>query len=336
MEPTYWANQKQSYQDAITYIHQRFSNTVTSFRTPWPKMNEAGVDGLEWHTMTVIAARPKTGKTVIKDQIVREITKHNPGQNINVLEFQLEMVAKASKVREFCSVLGKPYKYICSASKEPTERITETEIRELLKYSKTAISVDKCPVDIVEKPCTVEMFVKIISLYMEQHSQVINNKRLYTNTVVTLDHSCLLLKSKQHKNKTDMLYDLGEAVTGLKRKYPIAFIILSQLGRDAENAERNENGKYGNYVLDNDLFGGDALFQHADMVIGVNRPALRCIEYYGPERFIISDDAILVWHFLKCRSGDTRISFFRAEFDKMEVSEMDTPAQQKKLSFNVD
>ena len=35
-------------------------------------------------------------------------------------------------------------------------------------------------------------------------------------------------------------------------------------------------------------------------------------------------------HFLKCRNGDNRMSFFRAEFEKMRVSEMETPAQQER------
>ena len=71
------------------------------------------------------------------------------------------------------------------------------------------------------------------------------------------------------------------------------------------------------------------------MCIGINRPANKFIEYYGPERFIIHDDTVLVFHFLKCRNGDTRMSFFRAEFDKMEIHEMPTPGiQQKRVNTN--
>ena len=65
--------------------------------------------------------------------------------------------------------------------------------------------------------------------------------------------------------------------------------------------------------------------QHADMVVGVNRPAKRNITAYGPSKFIIADESVLVWHFLKCRSGDTGLNFFKAEFDKMRVVEMPTP-----------
>jgi replicative DNA helicase len=325
----YWASQKQAYQKALSYVHARQQGTITSFKTPWIKVNDAGVNGLEWQSMTVIAGRPGTGKTLIKDQIIREGFVNNKGQNIRVLEFQFEMVARASKVREFCAVLGKPYKYVCSAYEK--DKLSKEDFDKLHEHSKEAVNIDKYPVDIVEKPCEVNIFQKIIESYMHKHSQVLDNEqRIYTNTVVTIDHSLLFKMSKAHKNKTDMLYDLGEVITALKRQYPIAFIILSQLGRHVESPERNENGKYGNYVLETDIFGGDALMQHADMVIGINRPAMKFIEYYGPDRYIIMDDTVLVFHFLKTRTGDTRMSFFKAEFDKMRVVEMSTPGVQQK------
>jgi hypothetical protein len=144
--------------------------------------------------------------------------------------------------------------------------------------------------------------------------------REYTKTIITLDHSLLLKKAPFEKDKLDTLFALGEALTDLKRKYPIAFIVLSQLNRDIDRPERNEDGKYGNHILESDIYGADALLQHADTLIGVNRP-------------VIEDMSVLVFHFIKARNGDTRMSFMRAEFDKMRVSEMPTPAtQERKLT----
>lgn len=326
----YWSSQKTAYREALKYIHGRKTGVITSFKTPWPKMNDAGVNGFEWHSLTVIGGRPGTGKTLIKDQIVREGFKRNKGQNIRILEFQLEMVAKASKVREFSSVLGRPYKYICSAY--PDDKITDTDLQKLYEHSKQAVDVNTAAIDIVEKSVTPDEYASIVEAYMEEHSTEVDGNKVYTNTVITLDHSYLLNQGSL-KSKTDMLYRLGETLTRLKRAYPIAFIILSQLGRHVESPERNENGKYGNYILETDLLGGDALFQHADIVLGLNRPATKFIEYYGPERFIIKDDSVLVGHFLKCRNGDTRMSFFEAQFDKMSIQEMETPpTQQKRVS----
>jgi replicative DNA helicase len=328
-----WKDQRAAYKDALKYINGRKQGIITSFKTPWNKVNDAGVNGFEWHSMTVIGGRPGTGKTLIKDQIIRESFSRNKGQNINVLEFSFEMVAKASKVREFCSILGKSYKYVCSAYSD--NKLTDEDFNTLYAHAKKAVDIDKYPVSIVENPCEVEQIKRIVNDYMIENSQIIDGNRVFTNTVITLDHSYLVNKSKSEKSKTDMLYNLGEALTDLKRKFPIAFIVLSQLGRHVESPERNENGKYGNYILETDILGGDALFQHADMCIGINRPAMKFIEYYGPERYIIQDDSVLVFHFLKTRTGDTRMSFFKAMFEKMEVQEMPTPGiQQKRVNTN--
>jgi len=318
-----WQSQKKGYQEALSYIHARRQGLITSYKTPWPKVKDAGVNGFEWQSLTVIGGRPGTGKTLIKDQIVREGFEINNGQTIRVLEFQFEMVARASKVREFSSALNKPYKYICSA--DENDKLTVEDFQKLHEHAKKMVDIDKFPVDIVEKACTVETFKSIVTDYMETYAQEIDGKKVYINTVVTVDHSNLFKQGRSENSKTDMLYNLGEALTDLKKRYPIAFIVLSQLKRDVEKPERNEDGKYGNYVLETDILGGDALFQHADIVIGVNRPAKKFIKYYGPERYIIDDDTVLVWHFLKCRNGDTRVSFFKALFNQMKVIEMPAP-----------
>jgi replicative DNA helicase len=324
----HWSSQKAAYQEALKYVHARQQGLITSYKTPWSKVNEAGVNGFEWSSLTLIGGRPGTGKTLVKDQIIREGFKHNIGQNIRVLEFQLEMVARASKVREYCAVLGKSYKYICSAYDK--EKLTDEDFNKLHAHSKKACDIDKYPVDIVEKPPSVEIFGKIVDAYMEKHSQVIDGKKVYINTVITLDHSYLIKKAKGENSKTDMLYNLGEMLTLKKRQFPIAFIVLTQLGRGVETPERNENGKYGNYILETDILGGDALFQHADLCIGINRPAMKFIDFYGPDRWIITDDTVLVFHFLKTRTGDTRMSFFRAEFERMSIVEINAPGQQQK------
>jgi hypothetical protein len=124
-----------------------------------------------------------------------------------------------------------------------------------------------------------------------------------------------------------MLYALGEALTYMKKKYPVAFLVLSQLNRNVDNPDRVRDGEYGNYVLDSDLFGADALLQHADVVLGINKPSIRKIRQYGPEKYIIEDDETLVFHFLKSRNGLTKMSFFKLDRDLMRIVEIEPPAQ---------
>jgi replicative DNA helicase len=325
MEKQPWSNRSNSFKDALRYLKGRKDGIIKSLQTPWVKVNDAGVDGIEWHTMFVVGGRPGTGKTMFKDQLIREISINNPSEELRVLEFQFEMFGRASVIREFSSVLKMSYKQLCSADKTHGP-ISESVLQRCLDYAKAQSSL---PIDVVEEPCTVKEFKRIIERYMLAHSYkeeiggMIVTK--YINTVVTIDHSNLFKQDSNEKSKTDMLYNLGEIITELKRKYPIIFVVLSQLKRDVETPERNENGKYGNYILETDLLGGDALYQHADLVLGLNRPGMKFIRFYGPEKYVINDDKILVGHFLKCRNGDVRMSFFKSVPEIMSIEEIEAP-----------
>jgi len=319
-----WNSQREGFQDSLKYLQGRMHGQIKSLKTPWPKFNDATTDGIEWNTLTVIGGRPASGKTLIAEQIVRESFPLNPGENFRVLQFQFEMLARTSAIREYSSVIGKSYKYLCSAD----GKLSDSDLQKCYDYAKAKI---RYPIDVVEKPCTIEEFKQIIGEYMMEHASYdSDNNMILPKVLITIDHSLLFKKAGYEKDKHDMLNNLGEALTLLKRQFPIAFIVLSQLNRNIDNPERSEEGKYGNYVLESDLFGADALLQHADTVIGINRPAKQKIRFYGPDRYVIEDDRVIVLHFLKCRNGDTRLSFFRAEFEKMKIVEMITPPQQEK------
>jgi replicative DNA helicase len=314
-----WKSQKNGFLESLNYLKGRREGAIKSLKTPWYKFNDATTDGLEWHSMTVIGGRPGAGKTLIKDQIIREAFKLNPGENFRVLEFQFEMLARTSAIREYASVLGRSYKYLCSAD----GLLSQEDLATCYNHAKERV---KYPIDIVETPITVNEIKEVVHNYMQEH--IVNGN--YTKTIITLDHSLLVKKASYEKDKYDTLYNLGEAITDLKRKYPIIFIILTQLNRNIDNPERNEDGKYGNYILESDIFGADALLQHADTVVGLNRPGKQKIRFYGPDRYMIEDDRVLVLHFLKCRNGDARMSFFRAQFEIMTIVEMETPPQQER------
>jgi hypothetical protein len=184
----------------------------------------------------------------------------------------------------------------------------------------------------VEEPPTVTKFESIVNTYMKQNKYKKNGKMVYENTIITIDHSILLLKSRG-QGEREMLYELGAAITRLKRKYPIIFIVLSQLNRSIDNPERNEDGKYGNYVLESDIFGGDALMQHTDLAIGLNRPGKQKIKYYGPERYIIPDANLLVMHHIKARQGDVGLAFYNCDFSRMSIVDIKKPEKQGKGDF---
>ena len=225
------------------------------------------------------------------------------------------MVGRTSAIREFSSITGKTYKELCSAG----STLTTDVLNVCHQYAKERV---KYPVDIIGTPMTVNQMRDQIDMYMNEHQG--------QKTIITLDHTILVKRAPYQNNRLDMLFELGEFFTQCKRDYPCLFIALSQLNRNIDNPERAIDGKYGNYILESDIFGSDAMLQHADTLIGINRPAKQKIRFYGPDRYIIEDDRTLVLHFLKARNGDTRMSFFKAHFEQMEIAEMITPGQQQR------
>lgn len=318
-----WKPQKDGFLDSLNYLQGRMRGEIKSLKTPWIKFDDAGTNGIEWNSTVVIGARPGTGKTLLKDQLIRESFIKNPGEDFRVLDFELEMMGRTSAIREYSSVLGRSYKYLCSAD----GILAESDLTKCHEYAKGRV---KYPIDIVEEAPTISEFIEIIIDYMNTHSVKEGTNTIYKKTIICIDHSYLFKKGPNEKDKFEMLYNLGEALTFLKRRYPIIFIVLTQLNRSVDNPERNENGQYSNYILTSDIFGADALLQHADILVGINMPGRQKIQYYGPDRFIIQDDSIIAMHFLKCRNGDNRIGFFKAEFDKMRIIEIPVPATQQK------
>jgi hypothetical protein len=237
------------------------------------------------------------------------------------------MPEKTLGMRAFSAITQKDYGVLHSKY----EPLQEEIYNKCKQYTSTLNKNNK--VFSIYRPCTVNEFCASIDYHFKTNVKEVNGTKVYPKLLVTVDHSALFKRDKHEKDRFEMLYNLGEALTFMKRTYPLSFVILSQLNRNIDDPKRAVEGTYGNYVLDSDLFGADALLQHADIVLGINKPAARKIRYYGPERIQITDPETLVFHFLKCRNGDTRISFFRLDRDTIRIVEMNTPTQNNKIQI---
>jgi len=317
-------SERDALRKALLKMKARRSGELKSLKSSWPKFNDAFCDGLEWRTITVVGARPGTGKTLFMEQLISDIIEENKDHKFRVLKFQFEMLDETNGIRKLSLNTGSDYNTLMSKG-EPVDK--DLYLRCVQYYEQTE-STDV--IDVVYDPCTVDEMCATIHYYMEKHKDENGN---YTNALVTIDHSALLKVGKGQKDKFETLYALGEAMTYMKKHYPVAFLVLSQLNRNIDNPDRSKDGDYGNYVLDSDLFGADALLQHADVVLGINKPSIRKIRFYGPERFIVNDEDLLAFHFLKSRNGTTRLSFFKLDRQSMRIVEIETPPQATKLKL---
>lgn len=343
-----WTTRESSYKNTLKYLTGRMQGKITSVLTPWSKINAIGTQGLEMHTSIAFCSRPAVGKTIILEQFCQEVYKLNPGRKLRVLKFQLEMLNQVVDIREFSSIIGQSYGYMCSAEegvfldqwgqKIDSKKITQDELMKCWDHVVNKTKKDdngemKFPENVIEVAPTVEELEKIIDQYMDAYKtgNDTDGSTIYTETIIGIDHA-RLIKKKPGQSETDMLYELGPMLNRKKKQYPIIIILLNHLKREINSDLRCENGKYGNYIRDEDVFGGDSIYQNFDLIIGMDRPSLRQITRYGPLNYIIDDRDILVFHFLKVRNGSPGMGFFKGEFEKMRIVEIEIPPKaQAKL-----
>ena len=320
-------SERSSLEKGLLKMKAKREGKIPALISAWPKFNDAFCDGLEWKTITVVGARPGTGKTLFMEQLVSDIIAKNPDQEFRVLKFQMEMVDETSAIRKFSLITGADYNTLMS---KDGKLVDKRLFEKCVDYYKETENIDI--INVIYDNCTVNEMCSTIHHELERHKKPDGS---YSNILVTIDHSALFKNDVGQKDKFEMLGALGEALTYMKKNYPIAFIVLSQLNRNIDDTKRQVEATYGNYVLDSDIYGSDALLQHADVVIGINKPSVRRIKKYGPEKFLIEDPDTLVFHFLKSRNGLTRISFFKLDRTTMRIIEMPTPARETSAKIQV-
>lgn len=297
------------YHTGYTYMNLRKTGQAKSMRTPWRSINYAGVNGFEWGTIITLAGRPGSGKTTFVNQFTRAAHRLNPGQDFHVIDFQFEMPDKQMALREFSSATGVKYSDLLSAQRPIGDDVMQ-DIKDYISHNKSN------DIYIVDTPVTVQQMKYLLIEYINRNKGV--------PLIVTIDHSLLVRLDKGEKDKFEMLYNLGEMMTELKKKYSIIFMVLTQMNRSIEDASRKVNGSVANYPTGADIFGADALVQHSDMVMILNRPANSSIKEYGPCKYQVASDTVFC-HFVKVRNGENMMGFFKFHGGQAYFEEIPTP-----------
>lgn len=296
------------YKTGLQYVEMRKTGQAVSMRTPWKQINKAGVNGFEWNTIITIAGRPGSGKTTFMNQFTRAAHRMNPGLDFHVIDFQFEMPDRQTALREFAAHTGKKYNQLLSAYRQIGDD-TIQDIQQYIESNKTK------PIFIVDTPVTIREMRSIIINHITEHRVPL---------IVTIDHSLLIKLDKGERDKYEMLYNLGEMMTELKKKYPVIFLVLTQMNRSIEDASRKVNGSVANYPTGADIFGADALVQHSDMVLVINRPAAASLKEYGPLKYQVTKD-LVACHFVKVRNGENMLAFFKFHGGEARFEEIEAP-----------
>lgn len=292
----------EAYEEEVRYIKGRFSGEIKSAKTPWKTWNEIYTDGFEWGWIITIAGLSGSGKTALLNILETQMFECNKDQEISVLSFNFEMLARRLVGRKISGFLKKSVRQIYSAEVEGN--ISKEEIDALEENVRNVIT--KYDISYVEMPGSVSEIEYAAEGFILERQKTNPD----TKVVITLDHSILVKKLKG--SERDTLTELMACFNELKKRYPnTLFIVLSQLNRNIEKEERKKS--YGperalHYPQKSDIFGSEALYQFSDAVIVFHRPELLGITHYGPKGLPTKD--VIYCHHLKARDGTPRITRF--------------------------
>jgi hypothetical protein len=303
----------QAFEKGLDYMKLRRSGQSKPLKTPWDSVNNVFTGGLEWGTITTIAGRSGDGKTAIALQMTRSLHKDNPDQKFAILDFQFEMTPEKTALREFSKITKKTLKELVSAEQLIEEKHIRRAERHYMESKNENIYqiTDKCSVP-------------------EIRAQILHFQQFigHIPIVVTIDHSYLVAMSGE-KNENQMLHNFGSMMTELKKSpHKILFIVLNQMNREIEDQNRKVWGKIGNFPTTSDIYGGDALYNHSDVLFVIDRPFNKGIMEYGPMKYEVKREH-LVLHVLKARDGtDSKLLWFEASFKHMVVKETREPVMK--------
>lgn len=306
----------QVLEKAQRYVEYRRNGVIKSLLTPWAGLNKRGINGLEWGSILTIGARPGAGKTMMVSQLVREARSLNSTQEFNILELQFEMGDEQYGTRQFVGTTGTSYEKILSAYK-PVDDLTVKSITDYIQQKKSLERAGFIHEVITEHLTHTEMEAAIMEAYLEYGSKPM---------IVTIDHSWLIKKRIEEKEKIATIYNTTEMLMKLKNRIPVIIIMITQLNRNIDEANRRIPSSIANYPTSSDIFGGDALMQGSDMVIVINRPSKSDIRSYGPYAYDCKDEDVFM-HLLKVRNGkdDDNLMFLRMDGERQRLVEVPEP-----------
>ncbi len=272
-------------QEAINYIAGRREHSIVSLKTRWKKFNKQCMGGIEPNTVYTIAGISGSGKSSFANEICFDIIDLNPGEDIIILLFSLEMVGFRQVGRTLSSKLRKTTSTLYSSETD----LDDDTFRKVVTVSN---QLKEYPIYFVDNPTTPMEAETIIKLFYDKCV-----KGTSKHFVIMYDHALL---TKPIGSTIETMQEL-ERVFISSKKYPMTSIVqLAQMNRNIESPERINN-PLSHYPMRSDISSADALFQASDYVIVIHRPEILGIQEYGPSHLPTQNKVYL--HILKNRDA---------------------------------
>lgn len=234
---------------AIDDLQKRMSGEIESTAIPTgiPALDKMMGGGFEEARLTVVGARPGTGKTALGMQFIHHAAFK---QRKNVLFFSLEMTEDQIMKRWMCVASGIPVSHINQGRHSDGSALTEGELRRLMGLS---AEIAKCGHHL-----KMETNSKITS---GQIAAVCKTSQVRPDLVL-VDYVQIVRPDVRRDSRLNEVTDISNTFVSLKKELNIPVVVLAQLNRNPANSDRPPRPT--------DLRESGALEQDADQIMLLN------------------------------------------------------------------
>jgi len=289
-------------EQAIQNISDAAVGNRIVFPSGYDKLDDTLMGGFTPGKLYTIGARPSVGKSLFSNEllfgIMENAKKHN--KKVIALYWTFEMSAADQIIRMIVKEVQLGMHDLYSI-KTP---LSNNTIQLIIDKTKRYKDYD---VYFKEMSTTITNTFNTIDRIHKAHPD---------HTIINLfDHARLFSKDNE-RSEIEKLVNLTQGLVKIQQKTKCINILLSQLNRDADNA----NNKSNNYVPKmSQLFGSDSLGQESHCVILLNRPR----DMYNIMGKYCGQDTedLLAVHVVKNRDYKTGLIPFDINLDTLTISE---------------
>ena len=150
-------------QEAVDYIRSRKEHKISSLKTRWNKLNRVCMGGIEPNIVMTITGISASGKSSFVNELSTDLIDLNPGKNVVVLNFSLEMVAFRQVGRTLSNKLRKTTSTLYSSE-------TSLDDASFGQVVKVCNQLKEYPIYFVDSPTTPMQVEEIIfNFYNQQY-----------------------------------------------------------------------------------------------------------------------------------------------------------------------
>ena len=271
--------------EAINYIKSRKEHNIISLKTRWNKLNKMCMGGIESNIVMTVTGISGSGKSSFVNELQTDLIDNNPGKQIVILNFSLEMVGFRQVGRTLSNKLRRMTSDLYSSNKD----LDDETFGKVVDVSN---QLKDYPIYFVDEPGSPQQVLQTVKEFYNEH---VKGQNKYF--IIFYDHTLL---TKRVGSTLDTLSELQEVFIRIK-KLPLTSVIqITQMNRNIESPERINN-QLSHYPMRSDLSSSDSIFQASDYVLVIHRPETLGINEYGPNRLPTTNKVYI--HILKNRDA---------------------------------